>query len=53
MVIVDSMYYGYSDSLITPSRDICLGGYGNRYSSGFGNSGVLDDLYARVLSLSI
>lgn len=52
MVIVDSMYYGYSDSLITPDRDIDLGSYGNWYSSGFGNSVVLDDLYARVLSLS-
>jgi neutral ceramidase len=46
-----NLYYGYSDSLITPGRDMSLGGYGNRNYSGFGNSGVLDELYARALSL--
>lgn len=44
--------FGYCDIITTPSTNIGLEGYQSRWDFGFGNSGVMDDLYARALSLS-
>lgn len=45
------LYFGYADCTITPPGDMGLFGYEKRDEHGFCNSGVLDDLYARALSL--
>ncbi|MFN2352572.1 MAG: neutral/alkaline non-lysosomal ceramidase N-terminal domain-containing protein [Kiritimatiellia bacterium] len=42
---------GYQECIITPGRHLGLAGYASRAQSGFNNSGVLDDLYARALCL--
>lgn len=46
------LFFGYAECIITPSSDMGLFGYEKRDEHGFCNSGVLDDLYARALSLS-
>jgi len=43
--------FGYYDCIITPPVSIGLAGYEKRDVHGFGNSGVIDELYARALSL--
>ncbi|NMB97478.1 MAG: hypothetical protein GYA02_12855, partial [Clostridiaceae bacterium] len=48
---MSELYFGYSDCIITPHANIGLAGYEKRNNHGFGNSGVMDDLYARALSL--
>lgn len=48
---MNGLYFGYSDCIITPSAAIGLLGYEKRDDHGFNNSGVMDDLYARALSL--
>lgn len=47
------MYFGYSECVITPGRNIGLAGYPHRPECGFNNSGVLDDLYAGALALKL
>lgn len=49
----EHLYFGYSESVITPGRNIGLAGYAHRAECGFTNSGVLDDLYARALCLKV
>jgi hypothetical protein len=48
---VSEISFGYSESQITPDRAITLEGYEFRGSLGAGNSGVLDHVYAKALSL--
>jgi len=43
--------FGYSEAVINPNQWITLRGYEHRYKQGIGNSGILDDLYARALFL--
>ena len=47
----DGLHFGYAESVITPGRNIGLAGYAQRAESGFNNSGVLDELFARALCL--
>lgn len=46
------LFFGYADCTITPTGDMGLFGYEKRDEHGFCNSGVLDELHARALSLS-
>ncbi len=48
---MNELFFGYCDTVITPPDTMGLAGYAYRINHGFGNSGVLDNLYARALSL--
>ena len=50
---MDELLFGYDEAKITPSSEMSLEGYEDRGSKGSGNSGVLDDLYAKVLSVAL
>ena len=48
---MSELRFGYCDIIITPPETMGLAGYEYRFEHGFGNNGVMDDLYARALSL--
>ncbi len=43
--------FAYSDTIISPGRELGLAGYGFRARHGFNNSGIHDDLLAQALCL--
>ena len=45
------LHFGYSEALINPPQALPLEGYKHREEIGPGNSGILDDLKAKALSL--
>lgn len=47
------LYFGYGECIINPGRTIGLAGYDHRGDCGFGNSGILDDLYAQALAVTV
>ena len=48
---MSELCFGYCDIVITPPESMGLEGYASRIDHGFGNNGVMDDIYARALSL--
>lgn len=50
---METLRFGYSDAVIDPGTGITLAGYRHRFLQGIGNSGVLDHLHAKALSLRL
>ena len=50
-MVEQELLVGFGKGEITPKRDVPLEGYEERFAWGAGNSGVLDKLYVKVLSL--
>jgi len=48
---MSKLCFGYCDIITTPPASMVQGGYQNRSCHGMGNSGVMDELFARALSL--
>lgn len=48
---MSKLCFGYCDIIITPPSSMVQAGFQNRNDFGTGNSGVMDELFARALSL--